>query len=45
MSDEPITDAPEPADEQDTPTPERPQTEGETTRTSDEPEGGEEDSR
>lgn len=42
MPDEPVTDAPKPAEEQGAAEPERPQSEGETTPTSDEPEGGEE---
>jgi hypothetical protein len=40
MSDGPITDAPEPSDEQDAPAPERPADEGSSTDTTDEPEGG-----
>lgn len=40
MPDEPVTDAPKHAGEQDVPQPERPQSEGKSTPTSDEPEGG-----
>ena len=40
MSDEPITDAPLSAEEQESPSPERPPDESPSTPTTDEPEGG-----